>query len=68
MHTHTVTDNSDDDILESEADGYDPMVEYVLLGEDVSDGILGWAAIGIDATASVSLIIEQLKTAERFIH
>jgi hypothetical protein len=29
----------------------DPFVEYILLGEDVSDGILAWISIGIDPTA-----------------
>ncbi|KAI7083049.1 hypothetical protein KC343_g21574, partial [Hortaea werneckii] len=37
-------------ILASEAADMDPFVEYVFLGEDVSDGILAWLSIGIDPT------------------
>lgn len=46
-----VTLNADDDILLSETDVSDPFVEYVLLGDKLSDGILGWISIGIDPTA-----------------
>lgn len=29
----------------------DPFVEWVMLGEDVSDGIMAWISIGIDPSA-----------------
>lgn len=45
-----VTLNSDDQILSQEADTTDPFVEYVLLGDSLSDGILAWISIGIDPT------------------
>lgn len=30
----------------------DPVVEYVLLGDDVSQGLFGWIAFGVDSSAS----------------
>ncbi|KAI7106200.1 aromatic compound dioxygenase, partial [Hortaea werneckii] len=45
-NTQELTKNADDDILASEAADMDPFVEYVFLGEDVSDGILAWLSIG----------------------
>lgn len=50
-NTQSTTLNSDDSILSEEADTSDPFVEYVLLGEDISDGILAWISIGIDPTS-----------------
>jgi hypothetical protein len=47
-NTQNLTLNADDSILENEADGSDPFVEYVLLGDSVSDGIMAWIRIGID--------------------
>ena len=38
-------------ILGQEAEDSDPFVEYVLLGEDVSEGVLAWISIGIDPTS-----------------
>ena len=50
----TLTDNVDDDILASEADtdGVDPLMEYTLLGNDISDGILAWLSFGVNMTYS----------------
>lgn len=42
----------DDGILGEEADPSDPFVEYVFLGEDISDGILAWIGISIDPTSN----------------
>ncbi len=36
-----------------EAAAMDPVVQYVWLGEQPSDGILGWITIGIDPTADL---------------
>ena len=34
----------------------DPVVEYVLLGDDIKDGIMAWISIGIDPTADKDII------------
>lgn len=36
--------------MASEADDMDPFVEYVLLGDSISDGLMAWISIGIDPT------------------
>ncbi|KAL4948391.1 Intradiol ring-cleavage dioxygenase [Aspergillus filifer] len=46
----TLFNNSDDSILETEAETTDPFVEYVLLGDSVSDGIFAWISLGINGT------------------
>jgi hypothetical protein len=51
-NTQTVTLNSEDTILASEANATDPFVQYLLLGETVQDGILAWISVGIDLTVS----------------
>jgi hypothetical protein len=38
-------------ILSEEADDMNPFVEWVQLGEDITDGVLAWISIGIDPTA-----------------
>lgn len=50
-NTQTLTLNSDDSILSQEAESMDPLVEYVLLGETVEEGILAWISLGIDPAA-----------------
>lgn len=50
-----LTLNTEDGVLAFEADIADPMVEYVLLGQDVRDGILGWISIGIDPSETRSV-------------
>lgn len=55
-NTQRLTENSDDSIFGQEAaSDYDPIFEYVLLGDSVSDGIYAWISIGIDTTQSVSV-------------
>ncbi|KAI2606995.1 aromatic compound dioxygenase [Hypoxylon fragiforme] len=53
-NTQELTTNADDGILgeETATDGVDPFYEYTLLGDDVSSGIFGWIAFGINATAT----------------
>jgi protocatechuate 3,4-dioxygenase beta subunit len=51
-NTQQITENADDSILSEEASDVDPMVEYVLLGDDVSEGIFGWLAFGMDSGSS----------------
>lgn len=47
-NTQVLTLNSEDSVFAQEAASSDPVVEYSLLGESVSDGIFGWIAFGID--------------------
>ncbi|EMD87307.1 hypothetical protein COCC4DRAFT_134246 [Bipolaris maydis ATCC 48331] len=54
-NTQELTTNAQDFILAEEAEEVDPMVEYVLLGDNVSDGIFGWIAFGIDTTSSYNV-------------
>jgi hypothetical protein len=51
-NTQAIMTNEQDGIFMQEAEGYDPMVEYVLLGDDVSQGLFGWITFGIDSTYS----------------
>ncbi|KAF1921037.1 Intradiol ring-cleavage dioxygenase [Ampelomyces quisqualis] len=45
-NTQVLTKNSDDKILAQEAGTVDPVVEYVLLGDNVSQGVFGWLSFG----------------------
>ncbi len=49
-NTQALTSNAQCMILASEANTSDRMMEYVLLGDCVTDRILGWIRIGIDPT------------------
>lgn len=35
--------------------GFDPLMEYVLLGRNLKAGIFGWVAIGINVTANYTI-------------
>ena len=54
-NTQELTLNSADQIFSQEAATVDPVVEYSLLGDDVSSGIFGWVAFGIDLTTEETL-------------
>ncbi|KAJ5632764.1 hypothetical protein N7490_009103 [Penicillium lividum] len=54
-NTQDLTTNADDSILSEEADTIDPFMEYVLLGDDVSDGVFAWITVGIDSTESTDV-------------
>ncbi|KAJ7923816.1 Intradiol ring-cleavage dioxygenase [Mycena leptocephala] len=54
-NTQALTTNEEDSILAQEAGTIDPMLEYVLLGDTVADGLMMWAAMGIDTTAEYSV-------------
>ena len=54
-NTQEVTENANDSILAEEADDIDPVMEYVLLGDDISDGVLAWSSLGIDTSASYTV-------------
>lgn len=45
-----VTLNADDFILAGEAEGADPFMMYVRLGEEVGEGLLAWAVVGVNST------------------
>lgn len=54
-NSQPLTENADDSILGEEAETTDPFIEYVLLGDDVSEGIFGWLAFGMDTSASYNV-------------
>ncbi|KAK7679591.1 hypothetical protein QCA50_017302 [Cerrena zonata] len=54
-NTQSLTENDSDSILSEEATDVDPFLEYVLLGDSVSDGIFAWTAIGIDASSAYTV-------------
>ncbi|KAJ4357991.1 uncharacterized protein N0V89_002568 [Didymosphaeria variabile] len=51
-NTQALTVNKDDFIFEEEAANVDPSVEYVYLGDSISEGLFGWIAFGIDTAAA----------------
>lgn len=54
-NTQELTLNTEDSILAEEAEDVDPFPQYVFLGDDVSDGVFGWIAFGLDATAAYNI-------------
>lgn len=56
-NTQEITTNAEDSILSEEVatDGVDPVMEYTLLGDDVSQGLFAWLAFGINVTASTEI-------------
>lgn len=50
-NTQVQTTNVQDSIMAIEGD-WDPIVEYVLLGDSITDGVFAWISIGINANAS----------------
>ena len=51
-NAQTLTTNDQDNIAVSEAtDEFDPFLNYVMLGDSLSDGLLTWAMIAIDTSA-----------------
>ncbi|KAK0628864.1 extracellular dioxygenase-like protein [Bombardia bombarda] len=50
-NTQTLTLNANDGILGQSAEGAsDPFIQYVYLGDDITDGLLGWIAFGVNTT------------------
>lgn len=41
--------------MSEEAADMDPVMEYVLLGDSVEDGLLAWISVGVDTTAAYSV-------------
>ncbi|KAH8685352.1 Intradiol ring-cleavage dioxygenase [Ilyonectria robusta] len=56
-NTQELTTNAEDSILSEEVatEGVDPVMEYTLLGDSVSDGLFAWLAFGINSTLSQSI-------------
>ncbi|KAB5582788.1 Intradiol ring-cleavage dioxygenase [Coniochaeta sp. 2T2.1] len=54
-NTQALTTNEEDEILAEEAESSDPFVQYVLLGESVEEGLLGWLSFGIDTSLQKSV-------------
>lgn len=52
-NTIAIVDNDEDRVFAEETllDS-DPVFDYVLLGDDVSDGLFAWITMGIDPTAA----------------
>jgi len=54
-NTQAVTTNAQDGIAPDEATAeYDPFLQYVHLGEKLSDGLLMWITIGVNSSADNS--------------
>ncbi|KAJ4365168.1 hypothetical protein N0V83_008786 [Neocucurbitaria cava] len=54
-NTQEITENADDSILGEEAATVDPFMEYVLVGDDISEGLFGWLSFGMDTTNSFNV-------------
>lgn len=56
-NTQDITTNADDSIMSEEVatDGVDPVMEYTMLGDSLSDGLFAWLAFGINSTLSSSV-------------
>lgn len=54
--TNTIaqTSNADDGVFQDETENTssDPVIEYVLLGDDLSDGLFGWITIAVNTSAT----------------
>jgi hypothetical protein len=52
-NTNTITKNADDRVVSAELEnGADPFLNYVLLGNTVSDGLFMWVTLGVNTSAS----------------
>ncbi len=49
-NTQSVTTNAEDSIIDASLATGDAIVEYVMLGEAVADGVLAWISFGINTT------------------
>ncbi|KAJ5166268.1 uncharacterized protein N7482_005049 [Penicillium canariense] len=63
-NTQDLTTNANDSILSEEADNIDPFMEYVLIGDDVSEGIFAWISVGIDGTEDTDVTPAAYYTSE----
>ncbi|KAJ5656180.1 aromatic compound dioxygenase [Penicillium longicatenatum] len=53
-NTVTITTNADDRVFSDETSGStsDPVINYVKLGDDLSDGLLGWVTVAVNTSAT----------------
>jgi len=51
-NTQTWTQNAQDILLQQGANGDDPVVQYVLIGDSIEDGIFAWIRFGVDPKAN----------------
>ncbi|KAF2846335.1 aromatic compound dioxygenase [Plenodomus tracheiphilus IPT5] len=63
-NTQELTANADDSILGEEAADVDPLIEYILLGDDVSEGVFGWLAFGMDTSNAFNITPAAYMTAD----
>ncbi|EGZ05629.1 hypothetical protein PHYSODRAFT_320154 [Phytophthora sojae] len=54
----------DEGLAEAAASGYDPVVEYALLGDTLEAGVFAWISIGVDLTASNNVTAAGALTAD----
>ncbi|KAF8917938.1 Intradiol ring-cleavage dioxygenase [Mucidula mucida] len=54
-NTQELTTNAEDGIMSGEAAEIDPVLEYVYLGDDISDGLMMWSSVGIDTSSSYAI-------------
>lgn len=55
-NTQEITLNANDNIYnESATTGFDPVMEYTLLGDAVEDGVFAWISVGVDMTLAKSV-------------
>ncbi|KAE8881913.1 hypothetical protein PF005_g15831 [Phytophthora fragariae] len=64
-NTQEITLNANDNIYnQSAATGFDPIMEYALLGDTVDDGIFAWISVGVDMTLAKSVSAASTITAK----
>ena len=53
-NTNNLTTNAEDRVFSDETENTtsDPVIEYVLLGDDISDGLFGWITIAVNSSAA----------------
>jgi hypothetical protein len=52
-NTNTLTENADDRVVQAEiTNDADPFLNYVLLGDSISDGLFMWVTIGVNTSAT----------------
>jgi protocatechuate 3,4-dioxygenase beta subunit len=52
-NTNTLTENADDRVVKAEiTNGADPFLNYILLGDTVSDGLFMWVTVSVNKSAS----------------
>jgi protocatechuate 3,4-dioxygenase beta subunit len=55
-NTQTVTENTDDRVFATESAGSaDPVFDYVMVGDSLEDGLIGWITLGINTTLSSTI-------------